>query len=270
MKRTFLPRDLRALHATLSRRIRKTVALKVSLLSLGLLALVGCAASRAQFVNVPAPPEVVSSQARFRKEYLLTPGDEVEVVVWRVPEVSRTVTIRPDGYISLPVLNDVKAAGSTPGELSTRLGALFSTRLRSPEVTVIANQVRQQQVYVEGDVNTPVVVPLRNAATAMQAIAFAGGFKRSAANRDIAIIRLTDDGILQAIPVGVHVGGQPGPYMALQTTLLQADDIIFVPESGRSQFSRFIDDFITRPVGGINQLMGTYFNYKIVQIASRQ
>ena len=270
MSRTCMPGTAKPVYPARYRDVWTSAPVLLVVVIGGFLPFLGCASSHAGVAKVQVPPEVVSSPSRFRKEYILAPGDQIEVAVWRVPEVSRLLVIRPDGFISLPMLNDVKAAGMTPNELGAKLTELFSARLVSPEVTVIANQVRQPEVYVEGDVNTPVLVPLRNATTAMQAIAYAGGFRRTAANRDIAIIRLTDDGYLQAIPVPAPVGGQPGPYMALQATLLQADDIVFVPESGRSQFGRFVDDFITRPGAGINQLLGTYLNFRLVQIVSKQ
>jgi polysaccharide export outer membrane protein len=230
------------------------------------LLLVGCASPHAKVTRVPVQPEVIQSLKRFRKEYVLMPGDQIEVLVRRVPEVSHSVVIRPDGNISLPLLQDVKAAGLTPQELNERLTNLFSKRLTSPEVTVIPTQVRQSMVYVVGDINVGAgtAVPFRDAPTALQAITIANGLRRSAAIRDLAIIRLSEDGFLQAIRVGTGVGGQPGPYMAMSAALLQPDDIVFVPESQRSQFGRFLDDFVNRPLQGINGALAIYANYKLV------
>jgi len=149
------------------------------------------------------------------------------------------------------------------------LTKLLSTRLNEPEVSIIPTAVRQPAVYVSGDVNNPVSVPLRDAPTAMQAIALAGGFKRTASERDVAIIRLADDGHVEAIALTMPSNGQPGPYMALRGLLLQADDIVFVPESGRSQMSRFLDDFINRPLQGVNSLVQTYVNFRLVTVLNK-
>lgn len=221
--------------------------------------------------KLPVPPEVIQSSMRFQKEYVLTPGDQLEVIVNRVPEVSHVAVVRPDGYISLPLVQDVKAAGLTPRELSAQLTTLFARRLTNPEVNVIPSQVRPSMVYVVGDINTGsgVAVPLRDAPTAMQAVAMASGLRRSAAARDIAIIRLDDDGYLQAIRVGKGVGGQPGPYMAMRSALLRPDDIVFVPENERSQVARFLDDFVNRPVQGINELFGIYTNFRLIQFVTK-
>lgn len=219
----------------------------------------GCAVpARTNVDQVAAPPEIIQSSTRFKKEYLLFAGDQIEIAVARFPEVSRTVMIRSDGLISLPLLQDVPAAGLTARELAMDLQSRFGARLVNPEVTVIPLQVRQPTVYVLGDVKNPTAVPYRNAQTALQAIGMAGGFLRSGSESDVTIIRLSKDGFLEALPVNVDAHGQPGPYLAFGLTLLQPDDVLFVPEHGRSQVVRFIDDVIMRP----SQLFITYKLYQ--------
>lgn len=244
-------------------RARVRSATAIAVLSCAWVA--GCVSPGTDVTAVEVSPAVVRSAVRFTKEYVLAPGDQVEIHVRRTPEVSRTVMIRPDGRISLPLLDEVEAAGKTPRELDALLTERLSERLIDPEVTVIAVQVRQPVVYVTGDVGQAAVVPLREAPTAMQAIAFAGGLRRSAAERDIAILRLAEDGHLQAILVTPPGSGQVAPYMELRRTLLQADDVIFVPESTRSQVARGLDDFINRPLQGLNSLVGTYVNFRLVE-----
>lgn len=234
-------------------------------LGLGVLAILpGCVSAKSS-VDVVTPLEGVQSSVRFKKEYLLAPGDQIDVVVQRAPEVSRNVIVRPDGFISLSLLGDVAASGLTVRELSAKLKELFSVRLISPEVTVIATQMRQPVVYVTGEVGTPGAVPFRDAPTAMQAIALVGGFRRSAASGDVAIIRLSEDGRLRATRVQVQAGGQPGPILALRGIPLQPDDLIFVPESGRNQMSRFLDDFIARPLASLNGVVGTWVNFRLAE-----
>ena len=205
-----------------------------------------------------APAAIVQSASKFTKEYLLFAGDQVEVLVTRFPELSRTVTIRSDGMISLPMLQDVPAAGLSARELAADLSQRFAGRLVNPEVNVIPTQVRQATVIVLGDVKAPQAVPYRNAQTALQAIGMAGGFQRSGSEHDVTIIRLARDGHLEAIPVNVQASGQPGPYLAFAVTQLQPDDVIFVPEHGRAQVVRFIDELVLRPA----QLFMTYKLYE--------
>jgi polysaccharide biosynthesis/export protein len=228
-----------------------------------------CASQRDIAIPVANTPQILQAEGRFTREYVLAVGDQIEVVVRRAPEVSRIVVIRPDGFISLPLLDDIKASGLTINELDTRLTELFSGRLLDPEVTIIGTQLRQPMVYVLGDTANVAAIPLRNAPTAIQAITAAGGLRRTAASERVAIVRLSEDGILRAIPIVVEKDtGQTGLYLSLRTQLLQADDIIFVPESGRSQFARALEDFVTRPLFGINSAVGTYLNFKFVEAVS--
>src|SRR5882762_11046037 len=104
MNRTCLSNSVQDANPAPYRGARKTAPVLLGVLIGGLLGLLGCAGPRARVANVAEPPEIVSSPTRFRKEYILAPGDQIEVVVWRVPEVSRTLMIRPDGYVSLPML----------------------------------------------------------------------------------------------------------------------------------------------------------------------
>ena len=226
----------------------KNFRILTRLLLVTVLGLGGCVSSKSVEPEVVVKPEVIEILGRYKKEYVLVPGDKIEVSVWRVPEVSRTVVVRPDGYISLPTLSNVQAAGLSFAELTDDLTRLFSVRLREPKVTIIAAELREPMVYVLGDVNNQRAVPLRSATTAIEAIASVGGAKRSGGIAEVSIIRLGEDGILRAIIVNPAGDGQPDPYLALSTYTLQAGDVLFVPETSRSEVVRFIDDFIIKPL----------------------
>ena len=216
--------------------------------ALAALVLLGaCTSPHVKQAEREVPPAVIESSLRFQKEYLLAAGDQIDVLVWRTPEASRSVIVRPDGRISLPLLQDVQAAGLTASALASKLTEGFAQRLLNPQVNVVPIVVRQPVVYVMGDVGQAQAVPLRSAATAAQALALAGGARRTGAEADASIIRLMPDGRLRAIAVEAPRDGQPSGTMALAAIPLQADDILFVPESGRSQVNRFIDDVLLKP-----------------------
>lgn len=218
----------------------------------------GCASPQSDVKQVQAPPEIIRSSVRFQKEYLLFAGDQIEVSVWRTPEISRTVVVGPDGYVSLPLVQNVKAAGLTPRELAEEVRAVLAGRLLNPEVTVIPVTVRQPTVYVLGEVRSPGAYPLRTAVSAAQAIAVAGGSLRSAAEAYVTVIRLSDDGFLEAIPLQTEsTTSQPGPFLALAAMQLKSDDIVYVPESGRSQVLRVLNDVLVP--------FQYYLNYKLLQ-----
>lgn len=217
-------------------------------------------------------PAVVESMTRYRKQYVIAAGDRLDVIVRGHPEVSRVssesgqgVLVRADGYITLPVLNDVKAAGLTFPQFDAALTELFSKRLVDPEVTVIGTNLREPMVYVLGEVPSPKPVPFRLATTAAQAIAYAGGLKHSATKRAVALIRLTDEGRLRAYKIPVDVRGQPAPYMALHATLLQPDDLILVPETPIAQFDRWVNDYVNQPLQGINAVLAPITNFVLIR-----
>jgi polysaccharide export outer membrane protein len=232
------------------------------------LLLCGVSSTNVRAANSSQSKELVSDK-KFRKEFVFTVGDQVEVFVRRDPEVSRTVTIRPDGYLTLPLVDSVQAAGLTPIELKARLTEVLARRFINPEVNVIAVQTRPPTVYVTGEVVTTTAVPLRTSLTAAEAIASAGGLRHSAAVRSIYVIRLGEDERMHAIPIGAPPKGQVGPYLALANLFLQPDDIVFVPENRRSRVNRFIDDIINRPLTGINSLLSVYLNFRLIELYSR-
>ncbi len=125
-------------------------------------------------------------------DYVIDVGDVLEILVWRNEALSRVVTVRPDGKISLPLLNDVQAAGLTPMELKERVAQQLKKFKELPEVSVIVNDAKSQVIYVMGQVAKPGSYPLGPMgpnATVLQAIAGAGGFTPFADRNNIAVIR---------------------------------------------------------------------------------
>jgi len=219
--------------------------------------LAGCALPPGD-THIAVAPQIIRSSVRYEKEYLLAVGDQIEVSVWRNPEVSRSVVVRPDGFISLPLLQEVKAAGLTPRELAANIAKAYSNRLMNPEVTVIPTSVRQPTIYVLGDVKAPGAYPARNAISVAQALAAAGGALRTGSEDNTVVIRLARDGYLEAIPVGggFHVS-QTSAYLQFAATALDPDDIVFVPESGRSQVFRALSDLLVP--------FQIYLDYKLIE-----
>ena len=244
--------------------MRKTNT-RFPLAAAALLALL-CACSSTQTpYDIAAGPKVIQSLQRYTREYAIVPGDQLEIVVYRNGDVSRVVVVRPDGMISLPLLDEVIAGGLTPQELDDSITQRLSSRLKDPEVTVILNNPLDPMVYVYGEVGIVKPVPLRQARTMAQAIAYAGGMTRSAALSDVALIRLDSDGFLKMHLLQDPANGPAGPYAAFQNTALQADDLIVVPENKRSKGSRIIQDFITQPLGAVNLILTPYFQFELIK-----
>ncbi len=135
------------------------------------------------FMTPPLAPAVA------QEPYVLASEDEIEIVVFRNPEISRIVIIRPDGVISLPLVGDVRAAGLTPEQLRQRLTQLFSTFVREPQVAVIVRTFHRVRVSVLGQVRRPGVVALAPGATILDALAAAEGLAPDAGLGEVRLLR---------------------------------------------------------------------------------
>ena len=122
-------------------------------------------------------------------DYLIGPEDVIEVIVWKEPDLSRVVLVRPDGKLSLPLIGDIKAEGLSPKALAEELKKAFSEYIEAPEVSVIVKEVNSAKIYVMGKVNSPGVFPLRSETTVLQAITLAGGFAEWAKKSKVIILR---------------------------------------------------------------------------------
>ena len=123
------------------------------------------------------------------KTYVIGAEDVLEISVWQNEDLSRTVTVRPDGKISLPLINDVQAAGLTTDQLKRALIAKLKPFAQSPDVAVIVQQINSWKIFIQGEVNSPGVFSLRSNTTISQAITMAGGFTEYAKKRKIQVIR---------------------------------------------------------------------------------
>jgi polysaccharide export outer membrane protein len=122
-------------------------------------------------------------------DYVIGPQDVLDISVWKEPEVSRVVPVRPDGKISLPLLNDVQAAGLTPAALAAQITESLKKYVTSPQVTVIVTTINSQRVYISGEVTRPGAFPMLPGMTVMQALTSAGGFTPFAKMKSIYVLR---------------------------------------------------------------------------------
>ena len=136
----------------------------------------------------PAQPEP-QSVAVPDSSYRIGPQDVLRIDVWKEAEISRAVPVRPDGKISLPLLNDVQASGLTAMELANNITEGLKKFINSPLVTVSVTEINSRRVYVTGEVSKPGAYPLLPNMTALQALTSAGGFTQFARTKNIYILR---------------------------------------------------------------------------------
>jgi polysaccharide export outer membrane protein len=122
-------------------------------------------------------------------EYRLGPDDVIDVFVWKEPELTTTVVIRPDGRISLPLTNDIEASGKTVVQLQRDVTEKLREFIAQPVVSVIVKQVNSLKISVLGEVRKPDVYRIKNRVTVLDAIAMAGGFSDLAKQNKVVVIR---------------------------------------------------------------------------------
>lgn len=159
-------------------------------------------------------------------EYVIGPEDVLNINVWKEAELSGAVPVRPDGKISLPLLNDVQAAGSTPMALTTQLTEKLKKFLEDPRVTVTVSAINSQRVYLVGQVARPGAFPLTPQMTVLQALSSAGGLAEFANGSKVYILR-NENGSQVKLPFDYKavLNGQKGD----QNILLKSGDTIVVP-----------------------------------------
>jgi len=136
--------------------------------------------------SVTVPPVVPA-------DYVIGPEDVLTIFFWREKDLSGDVSVRPDGRISLPLINDVDAAGLTPEQLRVRLTAAADKYIEAPTVTVVVKQINSRKVFITGQIAKPGAYPMMGPTTVLQLITMAGGVQEYADDKNIQILR-TENG----------------------------------------------------------------------------
>lgn len=142
--------------------------------------------------QLQAAPSNAGDAVATAPDYLIGPLDQLEIFVWRAPELSTKVTVRPDGRISTPLVEDMVAAGKTPSVLATDLEGVLREYVRSPEVTVIVSNFSStydQQVRVLGEAQQPIALPYQAGMTVLDVMVAVGGLTEFAAGNRAVLIR---------------------------------------------------------------------------------
>ena len=160
------------------------------------------------------------------KNYIIGPEDVLDIDVWKQPNLSRTVPVRPDGKISLPLLGDIQAAGVTPTELGTSIQKMVQKYVSNPQVTVIVTAINSQRIYVLGERNRPGAEQLFPNMTPLQALSAAGGFTQFAKRNQVYVLRREGSKEKRyRFDYKAALQGDP----SRQTIILQPGDTIIVP-----------------------------------------
>ena len=205
-------------------RLRSVLIVGLFLISVGAAwsaAAQSAATSSQKPEGTPAAP---AASATPDQDYRIGPQDVVQIDVWKEAEITRTIPVRPDGKISLPLLNDVQAAGLTAMQLAANIREGLTKYLNNPQVTVTVTQINSRRVFVTGEIVHSGALPLLPGMTALQAISSAGGFTQYAKIKGIYVLR-NDNGK----QVKYHYDYKQVLKGDKEDILLQPGDVIVVP-----------------------------------------
>jgi polysaccharide export outer membrane protein len=168
-----------------------------------------------------------SRAAHSDSSYVIGANDVLAINVWKEPDISRSVPVRSDGKISLPLVGELQAGGQTPQQLELEITKRLQSYISEPEVTVIVTDSKSQKVNILGMVSRPGAYLLTSSTTVLDAIAMAGGFKDFAKQKSVYVLRQSPDGTQQRLSFNykeVIKGKNPE-----QNIRLQAGDTVVVP-----------------------------------------
>jgi protein involved in polysaccharide export with SLBB domain len=198
----------------------------------------GCAVKRPVLDPKVALAEV-ESRYEVPPNYVIQPGDQLDVKFFYTPEFNESVVVRPDGKISLQLVDDVQAAGQTPAKLDEVLTEAYSGELKDPAVTVLVRTITEPRIYLAGDIAKPGFITVRNKIGVLQAIDEAGGFLETANLNDVTVIRKGPNN--QPITHEVDVEDILDGELSDSDFLLQPTDVVFVPKRGVAKVASFMD-----------------------------
>jgi polysaccharide export outer membrane protein len=166
--------------------------LAASLVATGTLFAQQAANASAKDAGSPAAPQAIQLPAAGLvppDDYVIGPDDVLTIIFWRDKDMSNDVVVRPDGKITLPLINDLTAAGLTPDQLRQRVQTESARYIEDPTPSVVVKSINSRKVFITGEVEKPGPYPLTSPTTVLQLIAMSGGLKEFAHPKDIVIMR---------------------------------------------------------------------------------
>jgi polysaccharide biosynthesis/export protein len=196
---------------------------RLFMVAIGFMMVLGCATASREALDEAAKP--------VSKEFLLGPEDVLEVTVWRNQDLSRTVVVRPDGKISLPLIGDVQASGLSAAQVAAKIAARLTEFKENPNVSVSIKEVNSYFIYVLGEVLKPGKYPIKSYATVLQGVSLAGGFTLYASKNKMQVIRTLTNGdgnenqLRIPVPYNELISGKG----EIENFVLKSGDTIVVP-----------------------------------------
>lgn len=198
-------------------------------LAVVVLAIVGCAGGGRPASEIAASTS--TSGETDISAYRIGPGDVLDVFVWRNPEISVTVEVRPDGMISTPLVEDMLALGKTPTELARDMEAVLATYIKSPSVNIIVSEFRgtpADMIRVVGQAQNPQAIPYREGMTVLDLMIAVGGLGEFAAGNKSKLVREVDG---EVIEYRIRLGDLLNKGEIEHNVQIQPGDVLIIPEA---------------------------------------
>ena len=194
-------------------------------------------------VRPPHPgPGMFQQWVNYEPEYTLHPGDQLDIVVSSAPELSRTLTVGPDGRVVMPMSKPIMAAGRTFTQVQAELSAELGKQLRDPTIAVTPRAYSPEQIYVGGQVGQPGTYTLPGRIGTLEALMMAGGLRPTARARRIAVLRRAPNGGMMMRTVNIR-NGLLNIREYDDNMQLRRGDIIFVPQSNIAEIGTWVQNF---------------------------
>jgi len=221
---------------TIFKKLKRVII--AGLLILPVLFSLGC--NKTEVIN---PEQQVNvSNSVMTEPYRIQPGDELSIKFYYNPELNEQVTVRPDGKISLQLIDEIVAAGLEPQQLDQNLVERYEQEIRQPTLTVIVVSSASRRIFVGGEVKQPGVAPLIGDMTPLQAIFNQGGFKETASPEECLVIRKGSDN--KPVPIHINLQASLDGSSNASPFFLRPHDIVYVPKSEIAKANKFVDQYI--------------------------
>ncbi|RII27117.1 MAG: sugar transporter [Geobacter sp.] len=204
--------------------------------------------SACSVVRNPTPLDYPGVQAAAvpAEDYHLQIGDQLDIKFFYHPELNDSVTVRPDGRISLQLVQELKVVGLTPQQLTEKLTKAYSAELEKPSIAVIVKAFNAQRVFVDGEVYKPGLVSMIGPLTVLQSISQGGGLKDTAKADEVIVIRRVGENKVTSMVVNLKLV-LDGTEIR-QDILLQPNDIVYVPKSTIADVNVWVDQYIRKNI----------------------
>ena len=221
------------------KKVKKYVVLLPAFAIIGLLA---ACSSQQEIRKIPPPSPLATIQPT--PAYIIRPGDQLDIKFFYNPELNESVTVRPDGKISLQLVDEIQAGGLEPSELDEFLTEKYAMELRKPVITVIVRSFEGQRIYVGGEVNNQSEMTLPAGMTILQAVFQAGGFMETASPENTILIRQGPN--KEPIPIQIDLKNALYGKGDAVNLMLKPNDIVYVPKSAIAEANKWVNQYIEK------------------------